>query len=560
MFDILSWLVKDGIKMYMMKWYFEKEQRDIVAIIFDKIILNKFEKEYNQLITYNFDETHKYQNKVFNSSDLMCCIFQYLKYEDKFDGDLLACSLVDSCWLYHTWNANAVYYVDLYQIAKITPNFNKNDNSNISRMWKRLVHAGSVYIHQPPLYSGIVLKKMLLLTNIEVLTAYFKLRVATEIERFKLLMKEYAPRLKICDIGIYESHLTENQLSTIKFPNARKITIQNLFFYPLWSNKCQELVFYSNVNIRPKWCKFVIEHCDCSNVKILKLSCKIDSSVNRSILEQLVAKFTSVEKFKIDISNGVNNNILLFWQLLKPILLKNDGKVELNIDDINRNEINFLNAMIIMHNLKVEMLTANISFNNSNRIAAIKFIESRDNEGLNYLKIGIWEEQKSPKTQLHKLLSFRSINVLEFESKYERSSIGYVNQLLELNEIIKRRMVLIINADVSISEMLDYYHDDVAEKKFLRRFNIFCQKIYKPIKLKLPVDISITFKNWDEIHFKQCMEIYLALFYSKNVLNEYEEPTCNNTSCKPRVKLHTYFDGDRNYKNCELKVMNVEYV
>ena len=199
--------MKDGIKRYMIKWYNEKQQRDIIQIIFDKIILNKFEKEYNQLITYtcNCDDitsnTKKYQNTVLNSSDLMCCIFQYLDYGYKFDGDLISCSLVDSFWLYHSWNVNALYYVNLSRIARMTQKCNKNKNDNIDhdhdilRMWQRLIHAKSIEILQPPLDSDVLYNKMLLLRNIEVLTARFRLKNDTQIARFKLLMKRYAPRL-----------------------------------------------------------------------------------------------------------------------------------------------------------------------------------------------------------------------------------------------------------------------------------------------------------------------------------------------------------------------------
>ena len=65
-----------------------------------EILLKKFDKEYYQLIMYSCDdEMKKYQNKVFISSDFMCCIFQYLVYGYNFDGDLFSCSLVHSCWL-----------------------------------------------------------------------------------------------------------------------------------------------------------------------------------------------------------------------------------------------------------------------------------------------------------------------------------------------------------------------------------------------------------------------------------------------------------------------------
>ena len=55
-----------------------------------------------------------YQNLLFNSSDLMSQIFQYLEWGMGFDKDLYSCSLVSSHWLYHSWNVNSAYYVNFY--------------------------------------------------------------------------------------------------------------------------------------------------------------------------------------------------------------------------------------------------------------------------------------------------------------------------------------------------------------------------------------------------------------------------------------------------------------
>ena len=566
-FDILSRLVKDGIKKYMNKWYNENEQRDIIRIIFDKIILNKFEKAYYQLIRYGCDEMTQYQTKVFNSSDLMSCIFEYLEYGCYFDGDLFSCSLVDSCWLYHSWNVNGVYHVDLDEIVDITQMFHTNGNSFILRRWQRLIHTKSIKIYAVRLDCHVVWKKLLLLTNIEELEAAFVLYDATEISRFKLLMKRYAPRLKTCNIHASHawSKFAEDQLLTIKFPNAQKISINNLFVYPIWSNKCQELVFDEKVNVSAKWCNFMIEHCDCSNVKILTLFRKIDPLINKSMLEQLVNKFTSVEKLTIDIYFELNDNILLFWQLLNPILLNNHGKVALDMRLETPSKINLLNETIKKHNLKVEWLNADIGSNivDDSRDDTIKLVQDRDNDGLNHLKIDIGAEERSrytwPKTQLYKRLSFRSINVIEFISYRSALSIGFVIELMEMHQINARRMFLIINAQEAITRMVDFtFDDDDDEGKFVS-FNRLCRKIYGLIEQKFPVDIRITFAFGEERYFKQCMEIYSSLFHSENVLNEYEEPICDNTVCVPRGKLHTFFQSMED-KECTLVVTNVEYV
>ena len=108
--QILSRLINDGIKKYMSMWYNEKDQANIIKMIFNKIILVKFENEYKQLMkysgngyrNYNCNDIDYFQNVVFNSEDLMSQIFQYLHYGYSFDWELIRCGLVNSHWLYHS--------------------------------------------------------------------------------------------------------------------------------------------------------------------------------------------------------------------------------------------------------------------------------------------------------------------------------------------------------------------------------------------------------------------------------------------------------------------------
>ena len=52
-YNILLHLITDGIKQYMSKWYDDNNDKCIIEMIFDQIVLIKFAKEYNTLITYN---------------------------------------------------------------------------------------------------------------------------------------------------------------------------------------------------------------------------------------------------------------------------------------------------------------------------------------------------------------------------------------------------------------------------------------------------------------------------------------------------------------------------
>ena len=82
----------------------------------------------------------------------MCLIFQYLRYTIKFDGDLFNCCLVNSKWLYHVWNPNSIYFVDLTKLINGTYKYvNKRNDTNynyglLSRQWQRFIQAKHILI------------------------------------------------------------------------------------------------------------------------------------------------------------------------------------------------------------------------------------------------------------------------------------------------------------------------------------------------------------------------------------------------------------------------------
>ena len=104
--DILIRSIKNGIKKYMEKWFNEKEQVKTIEVIFNRIILKQFHKEYQSIMIYKPNEidikSQYCQTMVFNTNDLMCLIFEYVRLDDTFTGDLINCSLVNSHWLYQS--------------------------------------------------------------------------------------------------------------------------------------------------------------------------------------------------------------------------------------------------------------------------------------------------------------------------------------------------------------------------------------------------------------------------------------------------------------------------
>ena len=176
--QVFCGLLKHGIKKYMEELFDETQQAVIVEQIFQKLIKTKFGKKYDTVTTYlqgndNNHDTHhtNSQVKVFNMQDLMCSIFQFLTYERVFEkqrgihrrkvvlkGGLYHSSLVSSNWLYHTWNINSIYHIDLcpliyktLQVSKIlkseTSNIDINYSRNIIRQWQRFINAQSIVIY-----------------------------------------------------------------------------------------------------------------------------------------------------------------------------------------------------------------------------------------------------------------------------------------------------------------------------------------------------------------------------------------------------------------------------
>ena len=166
-YTMLTRLTNDGINHYMSWWYHEIYESNIVEIVFNKIILDKFEYEYGK-VTYftpltndNDDDDENgndndindndssividYQCLVFNTKDIMCeYILQCLEYGENFDGDLFNCSLINTQWLFYVWNLKSLYFVNVERLIKETLNYNINDDNCVTRKWQRLTKVKSI--------------------------------------------------------------------------------------------------------------------------------------------------------------------------------------------------------------------------------------------------------------------------------------------------------------------------------------------------------------------------------------------------------------------------------
>ena len=341
---------------------------DLIHKIFNKIILTKFGAEYSRITTYksrctisianknknknndnhynkedddeenNMTTKHDYDYKamVFNTNDLMSLIFHHLEYLRKRDEDLSNCSLVCTHWFYHTFNLNSIYHVNLYYLFfQQWLSDDKNDcvcnKGKIRRLWQRVVNARSVTIvlgRKAPKPDDFLLSQISMVGNIEKLRCVI---FPKHILYLKATMQQCGNNIKDFNVNI-RSRNKRNVLTPLKLFNARKIRIHNLYFYILWSYKCEELYLNSLKKIDNEWCNFVIDNCDCRGIRYLTLdNVEFHSKIinKHLVFSRLAKKFTNLEKLDIILWYQGIENAVLFWQQLLPIIDTNHVKVSL---------------------------------------------------------------------------------------------------------------------------------------------------------------------------------------------------------------------------------------
>ena len=364
-FDILSKLIGVGLNQYMKKWYNEKQHANIIEMIFNQIILNKFEQEYSDLSKVNCAGDN--QQLVFNSADLMCLIFRYLKYGMFFNGDLVSCSLVNSYWLYHACNINSIDSADVTELVEKTWNYKGEKESKMLRLWQRLVNIKCMRLDLDLMFRGVkynhelLIEKLVSLRNLELvnITMPDKKR---EILVLKAIMSRCASRIKHCSIRVISTE--ENQLSPLQLPQAQYVEINDLYFYRIWTNACKRLTVHllnSKHNdlraITKKWINFVNNSCDCSNIHQLTLSYNYDLNntlTDESIVKKFASKFSSLKKLNLFFDKPWCTNILL-WQAMQTIIHSNGGKIEAHCSlKFMDKDLTTLSQMITDNNLQCD--------------------------------------------------------------------------------------------------------------------------------------------------------------------------------------------------------------
>ena len=281
-YETLSQLIKNnGIKTYFNSWKEKDNNRHTINIIFNKLILEKYVNEYQNIITYKSNQDC-YQDVLFNIVDLMSIIFKYLMYDREMKGDLLNCCLVCSHWLYHVYNTHLLNFQDSFRkLIKNTLCYDDNNDDGTNndgsmlRMWQRLTRLAAVVLWfdqkddcETSQYQ-LLLKKLSTVKNVKKLRGRCR---PIHVPMFKEIMRQWKEKIEEYSWRIIINSKETNVTSPIMLPNVKHMSIFHLYFYVIWTDRCEKLRLLCLYDIDKQWCDFVIKNCDCSNIKSLRLS------------------------------------------------------------------------------------------------------------------------------------------------------------------------------------------------------------------------------------------------------------------------------------------------
>ena len=372
---IVSSLIKYGIKSYMKDHYNENDDSQTIDLIFDDIISKYFDKEYHQITKY-VDKSNlslEYCEKVFNTNDLMCLIFQFV-----FDNIIDIC-LVCSQWLYysfdkksHIFNCNLPFAL-LIKISKFNP---KNEAAHQLERYKsqlqRLYNVQSLNIHLPTdfVVTSKFLSYLAVLNNVEqleiLLGGVIERNMMTDrLKAVKVIIQQCGNQIKMLKIspGYISTHQSPVKLPVLRLNNVESMTMLEECFPIIFLNKLKSLTIGHKEKVtylNHEWMKLVIDNCNCTNIKHLKIHNAwfnfsnininentklqdLDKTINA--IKQFGAKFISLQKidFVFEKWNYLSFN---FWNVfiksLKSILLKNQTLI--TSDTLINNQLQNINA------------------------------------------------------------------------------------------------------------------------------------------------------------------------------------------------------------------------
>ena len=613
--DILTRLTNDGIKKYMEKWFSEKEQIQVIEIIFNKIILKQFEKEYQATMIYNINDSKRseyYQTLVFNTDDLISLIFQFIELNETFTGDLINCSLVNSHWLYQSWNPNSIYKLRLDRLItntiKMTCNTTVSASNNLeksndqlcgkdlgrilSSKWQRVSNVKSLQIalYRSDKIAGIqleyLLEKVSMLRSIVDISLVVHSIFVALLKPLLYYNKKSIERYYVIINGIKMS----KKLQPLELIKAQNISVITMYYYITWSHRCKTLHLQIR-DIDENWMRFVIDNCDCCGVERLILK---DISVSHSSLlnpetkstqllfKKFAQKFNNLQSLKVTLDKVKKNvHLILLLRCLSPILKQNSTMVALDVDSTFM-DCDKLTKMIQDTGIKIYQLSIWITEERSIAIDCLKPI-LLNNAKLEYLKINNWiSYQDVAQTKILDFLltlenensqlkasslsddelihheeksSLSSLKMIHIDDEDSCTSINTMDQMLRLKLIQKHDLYIKMCFQINVT------HSTVFQESFTN----FCQTVASLLmSQEIPIELCITINDVKKSHFEKIYCPIFQQYLNQDVVNNFKTPIVNkycNLLPKPLISL-TFdndddIDDDESYADMEFQVCNV---
>ena len=409
--DILLFLLSNGIKQYMSKFYNEEKQSNIIELIFNKIILTKFDKECEKITRYNStcNDDH-FQSLVFNMNDLMCLIFQFLKFDKELNGDLNNCSLVNSHWLYHSWNPNSVYHIGEVELGDLNTISVKSSRIRRARIWQRLMNVKSVHLSRLK-WNDLTLKKLSMMKNIQHVIQLnvggYSVPFLFNDRLIEIIKQIWAPKILTFNVCLRRQNINNNhnnrehmskntQKSPVRLVNATDITLKSKYMhkseYILWSNKCKKLTLHRMHHVDEELVNFMIDNCDCNGIKSLTIidvqfSPKVVSKAINPLLSKLAKKFTDLQYLRINLKT-CDEHMLSLWKFLKTLVDKNTVEIELELDQFG-GDFTMLNQWMtnIGYHNNINKIVVNLNSDMFDSIIPLKNTLANCMKNLQWLKI-----------------------------------------------------------------------------------------------------------------------------------------------------------------------------
>lgn len=344
--SIINNLSQLGLHGYMKDRYNEQHS-DALSLLF-KNMIHEYPNEYQSIMSCqvnyhsnnisnnnnNSSKDRYYESQVFNQSDLIPKTFQFLFFED-----VNKCCLVNSIWLYHGYNINSIAYVNTYIWLQHEKNQNKFVNAR-KRVWKRWINARKFWYYNSDRGSSVsneFLNGFALLQNIEFIDITLAKYTSDMEEKFVELIGKHARKYVNFSLDVFDKKNTIDPLkvstkSSISLYNAKTILLRGLTFPILFTNKCEKLTLSQIQNVTYEWCNHLIENCDLSNIKFLRLDdIQLNFGKNKQditgAINEIASKLINLKYFAVQ---SLNDDMLIFWKALKSIIKKNSVVLEMD--------------------------------------------------------------------------------------------------------------------------------------------------------------------------------------------------------------------------------------